>query len=307
MNLDACRATAEELVFEGFGFAALRAAPAPELAAAFALDSLPGIGPLASQARAALVLDCGFSFTHAVPVFDGRAVPAGIRRLNLGGKAVTNLLKEMVSFRSLNVMDETYIMDLVKEAVSFVSRDAPADLRAAREKRSPLAVEYVLPDGVHNLRGYAREPVPRGRHRPGGGPAAAAEEQALALANERFMPMEAVFRPPDIGMEQAGVAELLSQAASGCPPQIAPLLFENVVLVGGAVKCPGFRDRLESELRPLVPQDFELKMNLVPEPDLAAWRGGSRLATSPSFLEGIVTKAEYFEHGGSAARRQAEA
>lgn len=48
------------------------------------------------QASAGLVLDCGFSFTHAVPIFDGRVVEAGVRRLNLGGKAITNLLKEVL-------------------------------------------------------------------------------------------------------------------------------------------------------------------------------------------------------------------
>lgn len=60
-------------------------------------------------------------------------------------------------------------------------------------------MEYVLPDGVHNLRGYARDPFsapPRSRQ------ADTALEQTLMLGNERFMPIEALFRPTDIGMHQ---------------------------------------------------------------------------------------------------------
>ena len=41
----------------------------------------------------------GFSFTHAVPMCDGRALPGAVRRINVGGKALTNYFKELVSYR----------------------------------------------------------------------------------------------------------------------------------------------------------------------------------------------------------------
>ena len=53
-----------------------------------------------------LIADSGFSFTHAVPVFSHQPINYGIRRLNVGGKLLTNLLKETVSFRHYNMMDE---------------------------------------------------------------------------------------------------------------------------------------------------------------------------------------------------------
>jgi hypothetical protein len=88
----------------------------------------------ATRARAALVLDCGFSYTcvracmrwrllhahtahafafafaffvcaacrHAVPIFDGRVQLAGVRRINIGGKVLTNHLKELVSYRHVH-------------------------------------------------------------------------------------------------------------------------------------------------------------------------------------------------------------
>ncbi|GKG42426.1 actin-related protein 6, partial [Tanacetum coccineum] len=51
--------------------------------------------------------------------------------MDLGGKALTNYLKELVSYRSVNVMDETFLMDDVKEKLCFVSSDVARDLRIA--------------------------------------------------------------------------------------------------------------------------------------------------------------------------------
>lgn len=55
-----------------------------------------------------------------------------VKRLDLGGKALTNYLKELVSYRAVNVMDETFIMDDVKEKLCFVSLDVARDLQVAR-------------------------------------------------------------------------------------------------------------------------------------------------------------------------------
>jgi hypothetical protein len=56
------------------------------------------------------------------------------------------------------MMDESFLIELIKDAVCFVSPDAKGDLRVAHSRASPHRLEYVLPDGLHNTRGYVREP-----------------------------------------------------------------------------------------------------------------------------------------------------
>ena len=85
------------MVFEDFGFVSLLATPAAPLALRAWAAEHPGSA--ANQAGAGLVIDAGFSFMHAAPLFDGELVPDAVRRVNLGGKALTNFLKELVSFR----------------------------------------------------------------------------------------------------------------------------------------------------------------------------------------------------------------
>jgi hypothetical protein len=57
-------------------------------------------------------------------------------RMDVGGKLLTNQLKEVVSYRQWNMMDETYIMNHAKEACCYVSTQFIADLETCR---------YVVP------------------------------------------------------------------------------------------------------------------------------------------------------------------
>ena len=62
-------------------------------------------------------------------------------RINIGGKVLTNHLKEIISYRQLHVMDETYVMNQVKEDVCYVSQDFFGDMNIAKwvsEKSGPL-------------------------------------------------------------------------------------------------------------------------------------------------------------------------
>ena len=86
-----------QVVFEGLGVASCLPLSAPELALRSWASQRPDVA--ANEALCGLVVDCGFSFTHVVPVFDGVVLNPGVRRIDLGGKALTNYLKELVSFR----------------------------------------------------------------------------------------------------------------------------------------------------------------------------------------------------------------
>ena len=77
------------------------------------------------------------------------------------------------------MMEETALVDAIKEAACFVSGDLAADLAAARAGGHRL--EYVLPNGVTNLCGYVRPP---------GQPAPADAADAPGQARGRPAPQE---------------------------------------------------------------------------------------------------------------------
>jgi len=88
--------TLDEMVFEHFGFHSYCTRPAPVLSAlSIAAEQAKSSGG-APPSPAALVIDAGFSTTHCVPIFGSAALNFGIKRLNVGGKMLTNHLKQIV-------------------------------------------------------------------------------------------------------------------------------------------------------------------------------------------------------------------
>src|SRR5436190_22264868 len=103
-----------------------------------------------------LLVDSGYSHTTVTPLIRGRPVNAAVRRLDIGGKFLTNFLKELVSIRHYSMMDETYIMNKVKEEVCYVSMDFKNDIertwkggqrdrRSVAETGKDIVVDYILP------------------------------------------------------------------------------------------------------------------------------------------------------------------
>uniref|UniRef100_A0ACD5VQC4 Uncharacterized protein n=1 Tax=Avena sativa TaxID=4498 RepID=A0ACD5VQC4_AVESA len=234
----------DELVFEEFGFNSLCVADSPSLVHLYEASRQPSL----FHAQCSLVVDCGFSFTHACPVLQNLTLNYAVRRMDLGGKALTNYLKELISYRSLNVMDETLLIDDAKEKLCFVSLDVPRDLRLARLsfKDNPFKCSYILPDGIMYKKGFVKDldearrycslPVDRQSDRIDGDTninkfedqkKPELSQNEFALTNERFLVPEMLFHPIDLGKDQAGLAECIVHAVQACHPYIQPVLFER--------------------------------------------------------------------------------
>jgi hypothetical protein len=61
------------------------------------------------------------------------------------------------------MMEETYLVEHIKEASCFVSQDLAADITAA--KAGVHRREFVLPDGVSNGSGFLRLPLTKDQMR----------------------------------------------------------------------------------------------------------------------------------------------
>ncbi|XP_034736205.1 actin-related protein 6-like [Etheostoma cragini] len=82
----------------------------------------------------------------------------GIRRINVGGKLLTNHLKEIISYRQLHVMDETHVINQVKEDVCYVSQQFHKDMEMLQRKGEENSVmrDYVLPDFSSIKKGFCK-------------------------------------------------------------------------------------------------------------------------------------------------------
>lgn len=242
-----------------------------------------------------LVVDSGYSHTTVTPVYRGQAIQRAIRRLDIGGKHLTNYLKEIVSMRQYNMVDETYIMNEVKESVCFISNNFTADLERTwkadrkRQTEEGVVVDYVLPDPNARRKGFTRphDPLIHAKKKKGAASGLDAEtlaEDVLVLGNERFTVPELLFTPGDIGMIQAGIPDMIIQSLSVLPAALHAAFLANILVVGGNASIPGFMERLyvlstiesvdtllivihhsESELRPIASADCVVRVRRAEE------------------------------------------
>ena len=285
-----------ELVFETFRFGGLRSQSAA---------SLTAYGRYSADEPCALVLECGHSFCHAVPCFEAQPLAYAIRRVDIGGKLLSNVLKERISYTSFNIDDIPMTVRKAKESLCYCAVPSlHAELRATASggaRADALRRVFVLPDFSKEMHGYA---VGEGVAVPEGLSMSHRSLSRIALTTERFTVPELLFQPTDVGRRYGGVADAVPEALRACPPELQPLMARNVVLSGGCAGFPGFEERLRAELRPLLPSELELKLRPERHPTLSAWRGGAQLAASLGFADLCVSKEEWEEEGVRACRRK---
>jgi actin-related protein 6 len=218
-----------------------------------------------------LLIDSGYSHTHVIPQYQGRLIHTAIRRLEIGGKFLTNYLKDIVSLRHYNMLDESYIMNEVKEAVCYVSSDFSSDLEKTwkggvgdqkREKDLSVVVDYVLPDYNTHKQGFMRphDPTLSAKVRKATSAGGGTTEDFMTLGNERFTVPELLFSPSDVGMKQAGIAQMVMQSLQSIPKSLWGPMLANIVVVGGSAKIPGFIERLEQEIRQYIPMEYPCRV-----------------------------------------------
>lgn len=91
-----------------------------------------------------VVLDSGDGVTHAVPIYEGFAMPHSIMRVDIAGRDVTRYLRTLIRKEGFNFTTsaEFEIVRSIKERACYLSSTPIKDESLETEK-----MMYTLPDG----------------------------------------------------------------------------------------------------------------------------------------------------------------
>ena len=96
-NPQALKKDTSQIVFETYGFSEYCCSTSNQWNLLQYSSSNPqsNIG----KSQSALIVDSGFSFSHILPIVDRKLLSESIKRINIGGKLLTNYLREIISYR----------------------------------------------------------------------------------------------------------------------------------------------------------------------------------------------------------------
>ncbi|KAJ9658058.1 centractin- actin- protein of the dynactin complex [Coniosporium apollinis] len=253
------RDTAAQILFETFNVPAL-------------YTSIQAVLSLYASGRTTgIVLDSGDGVSHAVPVYEGFAMPNSIRRIDVAGRDVTEHLQTLLRKAGyiFHTSAEKEVVRMIKEKTGYVALDPAKEERewSASSRTDNKSVDYTLPDG-----------------------------QKLKIGVERFRAPEILFNPELIGLEYPGVHQIVVDAINRTDMDLRKSLFGSIVLSGGSTLTKGFGDRLLHEVQRLAVKDMRIKIFAPPERKYTTWTGGSILAGLSTFKKMWVEKDEWQEN-----------
>jgi len=209
-----------------------------------------------------LVIEVGDGVAQTVPMYDSYLVFNAVNRRNFGGRDLT-----------------AYLSKLLKQNTGF---DAGADLKPVAGMKEFCSVE--LKSSVAAQKKYS---LPDG--------------QEVDCSQYTQCP-EALFQPSlldlDGSEERPGIHQLAFDSITKSARDMQRDLAQNIVLAGGSMLFPGMAERVEEELKALLPR-VTVKASLLKNPRHATFAGGSVVASLPDAQKAFMTKAEYEEHGAA--------
>ncbi|KAG8345261.1 putative Actin [Trypanosoma vivax] len=261
-----------EVMFEKYGFSSL-------------MSVLQGVLSLYSNGlQTGVVVECGECISHCTPIFEGFPIPKANRRVDLGGRNITDFLLRLMQRRgySFNHSNDFETVRRIKERFCYASVDAKLERRLALET-TVLEQAFFLPDG-----------------------------SSCSIGQERFEATEALFQPRLIDIECDGLSTQLWNCIQAADIDVRSALYSQVVLAGGSTLFPGLPTRIERDIRALYLERvlrgdrtrlarFSLRVEDPPRRRWMSFLGGAALAeVAAGQPEMWLQKSEWQEGGASA-------
>uniref|UniRef100_K3WHZ1 Actin n=1 Tax=Globisporangium ultimum (strain ATCC 200006 / CBS 805.95 / DAOM BR144) TaxID=431595 RepID=K3WHZ1_GLOUD len=256
----------------------------------------------ASGRTRGIVVEVGHGSSHAIPIFEGYALPHAALHYHVGGMDVSHRLHKLLTKRGHSFHSfQSQTIDEIKEATCFMG---------SKHDRAAVPSSHGSSHSQSNNSAVADD---------GSKPFELPDGTILQVDRQtRMLPGDILYRPQDLGDEHPlmltkqsttkGLHEYVAESIAMCDKDLQKDLCAAVVLAGGTTMLPGFSKRFQEEIQMTKSLGAATRtMGIVPDPyvrergynaqrKIAAWVGGSMFASLSTFRDIHITKQEWEEY-----------
>ncbi|KAF1333602.1 Actin-like protein, partial [Globisporangium splendens] len=256
----------------------------------------------ASGRTRGIVVEIGHGSSHAIPIFEGYALPHAALHCQVGGMDISHRLYKLLTKRGHSFHSfQLHTIHKIKEATCFMG---------SRSDRAAISSSHGSGHSQSNNSTVADD---------GSKPFELPDGTILQVDRQtRMLPGDVLYQPQDLGDEHPlmltkqsttkGLHEYVAESIAMCDKDLQKDLCAAVVLAGGTTMLPGFSKRFQEEIQTtkslgaatstmgIVPDPYVRERGYNAQRKIAAWVGGSMFASLSTFRDIHITKQEWEEY-----------
>uniref|UniRef100_U3F9F7 Actin-related protein 10 n=2 Tax=Micrurus TaxID=8634 RepID=U3F9F7_MICFL len=249
--------------------------------------------------NSAMVLDCGYTESLVLPIYEGIPVLSCWGALPLGGKAIHKELEYQLLEQSTVDTGATKGQSLTS-VMGSIPEDIVEDIKVRTCFVSDLQRGLKIQAAKFDMDDSSERPTPP-------------PDVDYPLDGEKILHINGSIRDSVVEVlfvqdnEEKSVATLILDSLMECPIDTRKQLAENLIIIGGTAMLPGFLHRLMAEIRYLVekPKYKEIlasktfRVHTPPtKPNCVAWLGGAIFGALQDILGSRSVSKEYYNQTG---------
>ena len=224
--------------------------------------SQPILSLFSTSSTSGAVLESGDGVTQSCIIYEGYTIPGSYKRINLGGKEVTEYLQYLLNKKGheLRNSDGFQITKKIKEELCEIC--SPENENKLEPKN------YTLPD-----------------------------DSILEIGEERRLAPEILINPLIREYEYPGIQEILAESINKTNVDLKLQLYGSILLSGGNTNIKGMKERIYKEIKKLAPKKAKIRLHTPSNPENCCWIGGNIISSLEISKEMWISVKEYMEKG----------
>ncbi|XP_036398244.1 actin-related protein 10-like [Megalops cyprinoides] len=249
--------------------------------------------------NSALVMDCGYTETLVLPVYEGFPILSAWEALPLGGNAIHKELEGLL-MEQCTIDTDSKRGQSLPSVISSIPEEVVEDIKVRTCFVSDLQRGLKIQEARFSRECTVERPAPP----PDVDYPLEGEKIIHIKGSIRDSVMEVLFQQDN---EEKSVASLVLDALVKCPIDTRKTLSENLVVVGGTAMLPGFLHRLLAEIRRLAEKPRyqqtlatkSFRLHSPPaKPNCTVWLGGAIFGALQDILGSRSVSRDYYHQTG---------